>query len=83
MEQTEAAKDKKPSRAVKLLKKVSEFLAHNKGLPVFIGISLVILNFLLQLLPPWPVVGWLAQVNLLLHLGIVVGLVGILLGDAL
>lgn len=83
MEQTETTKDKKPSTAIKLLKKVSESLARNKGLPVFIGIGLVILNFLLRLLPAWPVIGWLAQVDLLLHLGIVVGLVGILLGDAL
>jgi hypothetical protein len=38
---------------------------------------------LLQFLPDWPVVGWLAHTHLLLHLGVILGLLGILLGDAL
>jgi hypothetical protein len=44
----------------------------------------VILNFVLRLLPDsWPVVGWFVHTDLLLHLGVVVGLVGVLIGDAL
>ena len=39
-----------------LLKKVSEFLAHNKGLPVLIGIGMVVLNLVFNLLPQWPVI---------------------------
>lgn len=74
---------KRPPTAINLLKKVGEFLARYKGLPVLVGIGLVVLNFLLQLLPAWPGIGWLARVNLLLHLGIILGLAGILLGDAL
>jgi hypothetical protein len=66
-----------------LLKKVSEFLAHHKGLPVLAGIGLVLLNLLFNLLPHWPVITWLADTALFLHLGVVVGLFGILLGDAL
>ncbi|MGC9393988.1 MAG: hypothetical protein ACP5J4_03960 [Anaerolineae bacterium] len=66
-----------------LLKKVSEFLAHNKGLPVLIGIGMVLLNFVFNLLPQWPIITWLAGTDLFLHLGVVVGLFGILLGDAL
>ena len=66
-----------------MLKKTSNFLATWPGLIVFIGIGLVVLNFVLQLLPPWPVVGWMARVNLLLHLGLVVGLFGTLLPRAL
>jgi len=66
-----------------LLKKVSEFLAHNKGLPVLIGIGMVVLNFAFTLLPHWPIVVWLADTGLFLHMGVIVGLFGILLGDAL
>ncbi len=68
---------------IEWLKKSSDYLARNKGLPVIIGVGLVFLNFLLQLLPAWPVVGWLADVNFFLHLGIIIGLLGILIGDAL
>ncbi len=66
-----------------LLKKVSEFLAHHKGLPVLVGIGLVLLSLVFNLLPHWPVVAWLADTNLFLHLGVIVGLFGIVLGDAL
>ena len=68
---------------VEKLKKLSEFLANHRGLPVLLGVLLVVVNFILQLLPPWVVIGWLADVNLLLHLGIIVGFLGILIGDAL
>ena len=64
-------------------KRLSEFLARRPGLPVLIAVGLVILSFVLQLLPAWPVVGWLARTHLLLHLGVILGFVGILLGDAL
>jgi hypothetical protein len=66
-----------------LLKKASEFLAHNKGFPVLIGIGMVILSLVFNLLPPWPVIGWLADTELFLHVGVIIGLFGILLGDAL
>lgn len=67
-----------------LLKRVSDFLARLPGLPVLIAVVLVVLNFVMRLVPStWPVVGWLAQTDLLLHLGVILGLVGILLGDAL
>ena len=65
------------------LKRLSEFLARAPGVPVLIAVGLVIVNFMLQLLPAWPVVGWLARTDLLLHIGLVLGFVGILLGDAL
>ena len=64
-------------------KRISEYLARFPGLPVIVAVVLVVLNFLLQLLPGWPVVGWLAHTHLLLHLGVILGLLGILLGDAL
>lgn len=67
----------------KLLKRASEFLARLPGLPVLIAIGLVALNFVFQLLPDWPIVGWLAGTHFFLHLGVIVGFVGILLGEVL
>lgn len=66
-----------------LLKRVSNFLARVPGLPIIVAIGLVVLNFVLQFLPDWPVVGWLDHTHLLLHLGLVLGFLGVLLGDAL
>jgi len=68
---------------VKLLKRLSDFLARMPGLPIIIAIGLVVLNFVLQLLPAWPVIGWLAHTHLLLHLGLVLGFLGMLLSEAL
>jgi len=67
-----------------LLKRISDFLARVPGLPVLVGVLFVILNFVFRLLPDtWPVVGWLIHTDFFLHLGVIVGLIGILLGDAL
>lgn len=66
-----------------VLKRVADFLALRKGLPVLIGVGLMIISLIINLLPPWPVVGWLAETDLLLHLGAILGVFGILLGDAL
>ena len=68
---------------VKLLKRLSDFLARMPGLPIIIAIGLVVLNFVLPLLPAWPVIGWLAHTHLLLHLGLVLGFLGMLLSEAL
>lgn len=65
------------------LKKTSDFLARFPGLLTLIGIGLILLNFVLQLLPAWSIVGWVARVDLLLHLGLVTSLVGLLLIRAL
>lgn len=67
-------------------------LAVVRGLPVLIGVALVILNFVVQcvayaLLPAAEEVGLLLFLftdgNLLLHLGVIVGLLGVLIGDVL
>ena len=68
---------------LRLLQRISNFLASMPGLPVLVAVGLVILNLVLQFLPTWPVVGWLAQTNLLLHIALIVGFLGILLGDIL
>jgi len=63
-----------------LLDILSEGLARRKGLLLIVGILLVLLNALLQIIPG---AGWLAETNMLLHLGIVLALVGVMLAWAL
>ena len=64
----------------KLLDKLSDFLAHRKGLLPLLGILLILLNLVLQLvLPP----GWLVSSNLFLHIGIIVAIFGLMLAWAL
>lgn len=67
-------------RISQILDWLSDFLAHRKGLLPIIGILLVVLNFILQFVP---LAGWLAQTDLMLHVGIIVAVVGILLAWAL
>jgi len=66
-----------------MLDRISEYLARNKAMPVFLGVLLVILNYGLQFFMHVPGLGFIASTDLLLHLGIILGLLGILLGDAL
>ncbi len=66
-----------------LLNRVSNYLARNKGLPVFLGVVLIVLNYVVQFFPHVPLLGFLGTTNLLLHLGVILGLLGILVGDAL
>jgi len=70
-----------------LLDQISDLLAHNKGLLVFVGVGLVALNLLLSLvIRAEGGMGfgvWLVRTDVLLHLGVIVGLLGILIGDAL
>jgi hypothetical protein len=63
-----------------------------RGLPVLIGVALVLLNFVVRsitfaLVPDGQDVGFLLFLfmdgNLLLHLGVIVGLLGVLIGDIL
>lgn len=61
------------------LDRLSAFIARYKGLPTMAAVVLVVLNFIFQFLN----LGWFSSSNLLLHLGIVVGLIGVLLAEAL
>lgn len=63
-----------------------------RGLPVMIGVLLIIANLIVRsvihfLVPPDQPLSFflflLADGNLLLHLGVILGLVGILIGDIL
>jgi hypothetical protein len=63
-----------------ILDRLSEFLSKRRGLPTMIAILLVIINLVLQFVPG---AEWLARTNLFLHLGIIIGLIGVLLSAAL
>ena len=63
-----------------ILDRLSDFLAHRKGLLPILGLVLVLINAILQFLPGS---GWLVQTNLLLHLGIILAILGFLLAWAL
>jgi len=51
-----------------------------KGLPVLIGIVLIVADFVMQF---FPATGFLAAWHPLLYLGLVVALAGFLVGDSL
>ncbi len=59
----------------KALDKISEYLAHRKGLLPLVGTLLIVLNFVLQFFP----LGWLTQTNLFLHLGLVIAVFGLMM----
>lgn len=58
-----------------LLDWLSDFLGERPGLLPLIGVFLIVVNLLLQFLPQ----NWVADTNLLLHIGLIVSLLGILL----
>ena len=65
-----------------LVDNASNYFAHRKGLLPLLGIVLVIINFIL------PFVGlsldsFLVASNLFLHLGVIVAIFGMMLGQAL
>jgi hypothetical protein len=62
------------------LDKVSDFLAHRKGLLPILGILLVVLNWILQFVPG---LEGFAGTNTLLHLGVVISVIGFMLAWAL
>ena len=63
-----------------ILDRFSEFLSRRRGLPTIIAIVLVALNFVVQFIPG---LDWFGRTNLLLHVGVIVGFLGILLSAAL
>ena len=65
----------------KLLDRMSDFLAHRKGLLPLIGILLIIVNLILQFM--FPHEHWLVGTNLFLHIGLIVAIFGLMLAWAL
>ena len=66
----------------KMLDRISDYVSSHRGVPVLLGVLLVVLNYILLIIPGVQL-GFVETTNLLLHLGIIVGLLGVLLGDAL
>jgi hypothetical protein len=63
----------------RLLDKISDFFSRRKGLLALLGISLVTLNFILELLGE----NWFTRTDIFLHLGIIVAILGYMLAWAL
>jgi hypothetical protein len=59
---------------------MAEVLAQRKGLLIILSIFLITINFILQFVPG---AGWIAQTNLFLHLGVIIGLIGVMIAWAL
>lgn len=64
----------------KLLDKLSEFLAHRKGLLPIIGILCIIINLVIQFIFPLTP---LAFSNVFLHVGLIIAILGLMLAWAL
>ncbi|UCC89817.1 MAG: hypothetical protein JSV81_11005 [Anaerolineales bacterium] len=62
------------------MQRITETLAQIKGVPVIIGLTLVILSLLGHFIPG---LSFLAWDDLLLHLGLIIGLGGLLFTDTL
>ncbi len=63
-----------------MLDRISDYLVEHKGVPVLIAVLLAVVNFVLVLVFPF---SFFATSNIFLHLAVIVGLLGILIGDAL
>ncbi len=59
--------------------RLSDFLAARKGLLPLVGLSLILVNLVLQFFP----LGWLKESNLFLHLGVVTAILGLMLAKVL
>jgi ABC-type amino acid transport system permease subunit len=66
----------------RILDGISDYVSTHRGVPVLIGVLLVVLNYILLIIPDVQL-GFVETTNLLLHAGVIVGLLGVLLGDAL
>lgn len=63
---------------------LSEFMAKRRGLPVVIGIGLIIVSFVLQLVDVYATSQTLHLIGVItLNLGILISLIGLLLADPL
>ena len=65
-----------------IIERLNNFFGERPGLLPLAGVVLIVINLLLQIYPG-PGSGWFVDSNLLLHLGIIFGFVGMLLVRAL
>ncbi len=66
----------------KWLDRISDYIAAHRGLPILVAVGLVVLNYILRAIPETQL-GFVESTDLLLHLAVIVGLIGVLLGEAL
>ena len=64
----------------KFLDRMSEYLAHRKGLLPIVGLFLILVNLLIQFVFPG---SFLSETNLFLHIGLIVAIFGLMLSWAL
>lgn len=62
-----------------LLDKISDYLAHRKGLLPLLGVLFISINYLLQFFLD----NWVTQSNLFLHMGIILAIIGFIVAWAL
>ncbi len=65
---------------MKYIPKILDSLAAVKGLPVLVGLVLVVISFIAQF---FPVLSFLTIGQWLLHVGVIIGLGGMLFSDTL
>ena len=63
-----------------LLDKSADFMAERPGFLPILGIVFILVNLLLQIFPG---TGWIVDSNLFLHIGLVIGIIGLLIIRAL
>jgi hypothetical protein len=59
---------------------IANSLAERRGVPLLLAFVLVVLNFVVQFIPG---LGWFAEYDVLLHLGVLLAIGGVLLASAL
>ena len=63
-----------------LLDKSADFMAERPGFLPIVGVVFILINLLLQIFPGS---GWVVESNLFLHIGLVIGIIGLLIIRAL
>ena len=64
----------------RLISAIGNVMAERRGAPLILGLILVLLNFVCQFIPA---LGWFAEYNVLLHLGLLFSIGGTLLSYVL
>lgn len=75
--------DQSPTLA-RFFERLTSLLARQRGLPVVIGIVLVIISFIVQIVNVYVGAPWLEIIGIsALHIGVIIALGGLLLSEAL
>ena len=64
------------------LDRISDYIANHRGVPILICLPMVVINYVLRAIPGTQL-GFVETTDLFLHLAVFLGLLGILLGEAL